>query len=409
MKWWIRSTLVVMAFYRVDAHAQLNWLRQSLFSKTPMNESPEDSKTEACDGLCAIRDKEVGLNQLIYNILSNCSKRKQKSAQEIEKYLACYSTPHQKEYDRRYKGMIELAAVHFHVEAPLLKCLLRRESTWNEDLESPTCAYGLGQFLPGTAYDIAKEIGDSQWRTTHHEEAPPGSVRANWDDYMTDLRAHDPKAITGGCNNNFSFLNEDLYYREKKQAYDRAMVAYQNAVKKGKAAKLTKPVPPMKPAAYETSKPVVFVDAKGKEHRRYKKVDCFNNPRVYFDNRGCPAASIAAASVMLLHATERRDRAAPTSHYSCEEYNNMQIANALAYNRGPKGLLSVASKEKNSDLWAREIIAEEKSAGGRSEAADHLISIQNCLDAGNWNPPVGDLKRDCDKPGYPIVKTKATK
>jgi hypothetical protein len=362
----------------------------------------EDSELEACNGLCSYaKDYEgwgVGLQRIVYDeTATKCSKIPAKENKDIEKYLACYGTPHQQDYKKYYRPMIELAAYRFHVEPAVLKCLLHREGQWNKKELSGNCAYGLAQFMPEAAHDMGLLIGDSDARKRDHS-IKATAVQQEWDKYMDDLQQADPQALEGCSSRNF-------FFNDHRLVHDAAVRKYEKEMELFKAGKMSsEPKAPLPCTDCDVSSdPILTTTNKGQVIRKYRLRDCFNRPKVYEDHRDCAAASIAAAAVKLGQIESRILKDKKFDHLTCEEFGNRVIAEMLAYNRGEGAAAKATKHEEDSSKWAAQI-ATAGSVAANSEALDHMQSVQNCLRAGkvrDWQPPAHIHQRQCDVEGFP--------
>ncbi len=153
----------------------------------PRAQAGEDAKTEAtttakgiCE-ICKLAEKDEALRAMVKKAKENnvpTSPEKKKSEQE--RYLACYKTPYQDNYNRFYKKLFNVAAKAFQVsytpgrkgsikpidistyesiegasmknlpfmvkaDEGVMKCVGLRESSWNPATISSTGAMGIGQ------------------------------------------------------------------------------------------------------------------------------------------------------------------------------------------------------------------------------------------------------------------------
>jgi hypothetical protein len=250
------------------------------------------------------------VTELLGRIISDTAGLKNK--QELQTYLDCYSTPHQKEYQHDFKPMIELAEQVFGVPSILLTCLLRRESSWDKEAVSPTGAVGLGQHLKANSAFISRLIGDSPARRRAHTQAR-STVARQWDYYMNHIAKTRPELLKG-CSGGF-----DL------------------------------------------------------------------------EDRTCPAASIAAASVYLVQIQKELNSSSKIPSMEWEDFKSHFVTAAAAYNIG-NGFASKAVKGlSDSDEWVDALMDRPMKAGKRGELTDHIRALRNCMGKNNWGPP---SKRD---------------
>lgn len=276
-----------------------------------------------------------------------------KTDQEVDEYLACYSAGNQKEFGAKYKYMIEAAAKAFDVSPVLMKCLIFRESQWDKDRMSCTCATGLGQQVLQNASTIDELVGDSITRTADIKAKRRNSdIQQRWDGYMKDMKR---KNWLEGCSG---------YMKHSQQETDKNSEFYKQAI----------------------------------SHREKgcgkNPVEC---PIFRQDDRRCPAASISATAAYLHTINNLLTKG--KNKVEWWQVDDAKVALALAYNSG-EGTVLNAMKKGSGEITPMSIGILSNAAVTQAKSKEmhrHYQAVRSCLIKSQWGSPVGTppSKNEC--------------
>jgi hypothetical protein len=306
---------------------------------------------------CLQAGKNLGIDGFLKVGMAVASQ--QKTSDQIDDFLKCYPTDNQADYENTYRRLINLAADKFQVDASEMKCLLRREGTFDKNKISCRGALGLGQQVVSNARDIAKQIGDSAGRLAAGRPATEigperkenDLIRMGWDSYMGELR-NSPHNDLRGCTGNFEVSEK------------------------------TNPPPSVEQASKDP-------------HRE----TCNHEPNVYpahvVDDRQCAAASIAATAVFLSNIHHQLDESGKTTdHNDWETIRQKSVAAMAAYMIGNGNAAKAIRNISDPAKWEAAIL--NGAPKYKDELANHIRAMHNCLDDDKWDKPWGSKD---SKPG----------
>jgi hypothetical protein len=280
-----------------------------------------------------------------------------KTDAQVDEYMACYAGRDQHLYATRYKYMVEAAARRFDVSSQMVKCLLLRESQWDKDLLSCTCATGIGQQTLENAQSLDKIIGDSATRVAG-KKFSTGDLGGRWDAYMSDLKAKD---WTQGCTGNM---------KTAEQISDENSDSYKAAAS-------------------------------------HREKGCGKNPPkcpiFKVDDRRCPAASIGGAAFYLKQIKNRLDQINAKRKKKLEwwQIDDATIALTIAYNSGQGAAFDWILQNPPGDeveSFTSLVLQNAKvSPEKNKEMRHHFRAIRNCLTQDQWGSPSANTPNRADQ------------
>jgi hypothetical protein len=328
--------------------------------------SPSPACSKNCDSqFAAISAISKNINSSVF----------EKGNLDIERYLACYPTEFQNDYNKYYKNLIDTAASVFQVaydptaktsqirailpsdqkdneqqnayipflvtaQRNVMKCLGRRESRWNRNAVSATGAVGLGQ-----------------------------QVQQNIDNLKCRLK---------GCNLNGVAIPPTKWVQDLWKLY--------------------------------------FSKIKAKYSKEKEKWDWLTNKghcsetMMTKEDAKCPINAIAAMAVdqILLQMEMRKNlplhKDSNATDVSVEERLHLQIAAGLSHDAGAGNARKAALQTNDPAKLSRGILSYVTASSSErrvKEVTDYNRYIENCLAQDNWNPMNDGPKKDCSKVSVP--------
>jgi hypothetical protein len=122
--------------------------------------------------------------------------------------------------------------------------------------------------------------------------------------------------------------------------------------------------------------------------------DCSGN--FTLEDRTCPAASIAAASIYLVQIQKELRQSARVHFVKWENYKSSFLTAAAAYNVGNGFASNAVQGLTNTHGWIEALMGRPLNKAKHDELSNHVQALRNCMSAGNWNPPSErDPKKSC--------------
>lgn len=361
--------------------------------------SDEDAATEAgfegpCDENCR---NAIGVLKDMTEKARTAPVGPEKSKEEMEKYIRCWSTPHQQNYDRDYKKLIELAGSTFAVNyfpnendairsisegqdtdtqkgSPFLvmartnnmKCIALIESEWDPSKTSRTGAMGLGQqtkeniehmtcLLEGCRAKITRPVFQNG-----KQVIDPATGKAKQETVTVDKKPAKWAA--------------DLWERYHERV--------RKSVSRAEYARLT-----TNPVTGQPCRPTM----------KLKELDA-----------PCPINSIAAmalyqivAEVQIRSETSLYKNDKQNRDFNPEERFHVNLVQSATNNAGTGTTQKAVKGQTNTAAMVNSLAGHAGSADRQTEVGDYVKNLRNCMQSGNFKPyrKLGKKEeaRDCSK------------
>ena len=289
-----------------------------------------------------------------------------KTEEDLDHWLECFSPTERlnKKYLEDYKGYIRLAAQEFDIPYQFLTCLLFRESSGWQGTTSPVGAVGFAQLMPQTMEEMAIGLRD------RHGDAEMDRLVSRLE---ADLLAGSVRKKKQTLKS-VSYGRDRVFYETLSRDLNSRWAIYFEAINSGRAPSQRVPKT-MDPSL--ASDPRVAIGAAAYQlNQQMHTLERF----IYYDRNFGERPESDPARVKLLQPNLR----------------DFWLLVSAGYNWGSN--IVVSRYVENPKVTNIDDFLQRSKSGINSETVNHVVSIRNCMETKNWNPPSGSERISCQPP-----------